>query len=237
MQLFDGLYLYEIILLVLGVAMFFVLLYFLASYLKNGKPVAGLLLFFAIPLVMIAYPSIQSFDISATEIKIQTASAQLEKDPTDKTARVALTSDVAAIANRPLSSPTVLTTLARAQLALGDTAAAQQNISKALQSAPSSAAAVKLNNRIDLENKLPALTQAVQADTNNAEAKTQLNNALTEVNSTPVVNPQALVNVAKAQSALGDNAKAQITADKALAIEPANVSALQLKKNIMAQHQ
>jgi hypothetical protein len=155
MQLFDGLYLYEIILLVLGVVMFLVLLYFLVSYLKNGKPVASLLLFFAISLVMIAYPSIQSFDISATEVKIQTVSAQLEKNPTDNTARLALTKDVAAIADRPLSDPTAITNLARAQLALGNTAAAQQNVQKALQAAPNSTAALQLKNRIELENRNP----------------------------------------------------------------------------------
>ena len=155
MQLFDGLYLYEIVLLVLGVVMFLVLLYFLASYLKTGKPVTSLLLFFAISLVMIAYPSVQSFDISATEVKIQTEAAQVEQNPNDQTARLALTKSVAAIANRPLSDPTAVTALARAQLALGDTAAAQQNVQKVLQKTPNAPAAVQLKTRIETEIKRP----------------------------------------------------------------------------------
>lgn len=238
MNVIDGLFLYEIVLLVLGALMFLVLLYSFFSAWKAGKSVVSLFPFFAISLVMIGYPSIKSIDISSTEVKIEKESAELEQNPTDNAARQSLTNDVANLASRPLKNPTVNTTLARAQLALGNTTAAQQNIEKALQASPNSAAVVQLKNRIDLESKLPALTQAVQQDSHNADAKIKLQQTITDINAKPVANPETMVNIAKAQSALGDNVQAQLNVDKALKVNPANMSAIQLKKNIaLAQHQ
>jgi tetratricopeptide (TPR) repeat protein len=238
MKVFDGLFLYEIVLLVLGALMFLVLLYSFVSGWKAGKSVVSLFPFFAISLVMIGYPSIKSIDISSAELKIEKESAELEQNPTDNATRQALSSDVATLSSRPLKDPTVNTTLARAQLALGNTTAAQQNVEKALQASPNLAVAVQLKNRIDLENKLPALTHAVQQDANNTEAKTKLQQAVTDINAKPVANPETMVNIAQAQSALGDNAKAQASVDKALKVNPENTKALQLKKNIaLAQHQ
>jgi|SRR5882724_11641286 len=232
MRLFDGLFLYEIVLLVLGVLLFLVLLWALASSLKAGKPVAKIFPFIAISVVMIAYPSIKSVNISASEVKIEKDVAEVEQNPTNVAKRDALASDIAAISSRPVSDPNVNTTLARAQLALGNTAAAQQHIDKALQASPKFAAAVQLQDRIELEKKLPALTQAVQQDANNEQAKAALQQAVTSVNSKALVNPETMVNVAKAQAALGDNTQAQINIDKALKINPTDARAIQAKKNI-----
>jgi tetratricopeptide (TPR) repeat protein len=209
-----------------------VLLWALASSLKNAKPIGKIFPFIAISVVMIGYPSIKSIDISASELKIEKDVAEVEQNPTDVAKRDALTSDIAGISSRPVSDPSVNTTLARAQLALGNTAAAQQHIEKALQASPKFTAAVQLKDRIELEQKLPELTRAVQQDANNVQAKATLQQAVTSVNSKVVANPETMVNVAKAQAALGDNTQAQINVDKALKINPTDEKAIQAKKNI-----
>jgi len=232
MKVFDGLFLYEIVLLILGVLLFLVLLWALASSLKNGKPIAKLFPFIAISVLMIGYPSVKSIDISASELKIEKDVAEVEQDPTDAAKRGVLSGDIAGISSRPVSDPQVNTTLARAQLALGNTAAAQQHIEKALQASPKFTAAVQLKDRIELENKLPELTQAVLRDANNVQAKATLQQTVAAVSNKNVVNPETMVNIAKAQAALGDNAQAQINVDKALKINPTDAKAMQVKKAI-----
>lgn len=57
-DLFDGLLLYEITLLMLGVFLFLILSIGLLYYIIKKEQIAKLLFFFFIPIVMIGYPSI-----------------------------------------------------------------------------------------------------------------------------------------------------------------------------------
>jgi hypothetical protein len=103
----------------------------------RGKAFGGLLFFFAIPIAMIGYPSIQKITFQDGVVTI------------DKTADQALTS------------------IAKAQFALGRRAEANTSLESALRKAPALPAAVELKQRIETEKAPTAKNNAK----NNAKNK------------------------------------------------------------------
>jgi hypothetical protein len=85
---------------------------------------------------MIGFPVVSSIKLMNALLEITTKTQELEKKPTDKSAREELAKAVQSVAARPLSNPQTLTTVARTQVALGDDAVALTNLDKALQKDP-----------------------------------------------------------------------------------------------------
>ncbi len=230
MKFFDGLYAYEIVLLVLGALLFMVLILAFMVLVMRGQPFSKLFAFFAVPIVMIGFPSIQSMEFFNGIIKIQKYTHDLEQDPENKTARNALAGEVTRISDRPSSDPGVATTLARAQIALGDNGAAEANVQKALRVAPQLPDALELKKRIELDRNLAALTAQAQQDPNNVAVRAELQKTVIEATRQPIASPVTLTNLAAAQVVIGDHAQAKSNVDKALKIDP-NLSAAKAVKN------
>lgn len=85
-ELFDGLLLYEITLLVLGVILFLILSIGLLYYIIKKEQIAKLLFFFFIPIVMIGYPSITQITISNDKIELTKLQNQILENPEDSVA-------------------------------------------------------------------------------------------------------------------------------------------------------
>jgi len=85
-DLFDGLLLYEITLLILGVILFLILSIGLLYYIIKKEQLAKLLFFFFIPIVMIGYPSITQITISNDKIELSKLQNQVLDDPEDSVA-------------------------------------------------------------------------------------------------------------------------------------------------------
>src|SRR5260370_33218080 len=119
MTLFDGLYLYEIVLLVCGVMLFLVLLAAFLRKVFTNQDYKGLLAFFVLPIAMIGYPSISSFEVKsgAADSEIQTTA--LQNKPQDQQAGQTLQSQVLRCESARLKCPTLRVTLARRPCALG----------------------------------------------------------------------------------------------------------------------
>lgn len=228
MKFFDGLYLYEIVLLVLGALLFLALIIAFMTLVIRGEPFAKLLLFFALPILMIGFPGIKSIEIREGLIKIELKLQYLLQNPTDSTSRISLVNELANLSSRPFSNPRSLVTIANAQIALGDNTAAETNVKKALNVSPQLPAALELKKRIELDSKLAELTTQVEKSPNDIAAKTQLAKTVNEIAPLNIVNPAAITNVARAQRILGDQVNAQANIDKALAIKPDFAPAIQL---------
>ncbi len=231
-NIFNGLYGYEEVMLVMGVVMFAVLLLGLIMAFIKGKPYGGLLMFFALPIIFVGWPGIQEIKISSSEVDIDKYSAQLQQDPTNQATRTSLLQAVSGIAGRPWSDPAVLTKLATAQLMLDDVQAAKANLSKALQSKSAPPETAALQTRIQTEELLPSLTQKVTQNPADTAAKAQLQKSVTDLTKTGVANPATLTNVASAQAALGDKEQAVSTVNRALAIKPGLAEATQLRNRL-----
>lgn len=100
MTTFGGLYWYEVVLLVLGIALFIVLLSALRSALAGGKSYAGMLPFFVISIAMMGYPSIESIQYENGIVTIQNDTSQIESNPNDTAARQQIEAQVEKLAPR-----------------------------------------------------------------------------------------------------------------------------------------
>jgi tetratricopeptide (TPR) repeat protein len=234
MSFFDGLYPYEVAMLVAGTLMFLALLFAFVFYLVKAKPLSKLLPFFVIPILMIGFPSIKSFRLQGDLIVIEKMTRQVEQNPADKSSREQLAGAVQRLSVRPLSNPKTLTAMAHAQLLLGDDTSARTTLDKALKADPNSAEARQLKKRIDLVRDLDRLIPQVEKNPADAAAKAELLKKVGEVTESSITSPETLVRVARAQAALGQKAQALSTIDKALIINPNSAEAIRLRSQIKA---
>jgi tetratricopeptide (TPR) repeat protein len=216
MRLFDGLYLYEVVMLALGVFLFVVLV--LA------------LVFFMVSIVMMGYPSIKSVQVQKDGVNIEKTARELRENPDKAEVRSKLEQQVSSIGDRPISDPTTLTHLATAQFALGHDKAAEQTVKKALKSDPKAAGARELQDRITAVQKLDSMVAEVEKNPGDTAAKSQLQQTVKEASQQPNANPTALARIAKAQQALGQSEEAAKNLQKALKIDP-NLAELKTLKD------
>jgi hypothetical protein len=101
-----------------------------------------------------------------------------------------------------------------------------------LQLAPKNPQVLSVQQRLEIDQKLAALANQVEQQPNNGQAKQQLERTLAEIAETPIASPVTIMNVARAQAALGDHVQAQTNVEKALKIEPSLAPAIQLKSKI-----
>lgn len=205
MSLFDGLYLYEIVLLICGVLLFLALLAALLRKVFTNQEYKGLLAFFALPIVMIGFPAISSVKVGEGVVEIDKQTTALLSKPQDQQTRANLQSQVSQIEARPFKNPTVLATLARAQFALGDESKAESNLNTALAAAPTLAPAVELKNKIELTKNLKAQTAAAESHPDDPKAREELRSTFTKLNQLQVANPKVIESMAKAQVVLQKN--------------------------------
>ncbi len=230
MNLFDGLYAYEVVLLILGVLLFVVALALLILQVVRGKPYGTLVAFFALPIVMIGYPSIQKITFQDGAVTIDKTTAQLQEAPTDAALRSNLETQVAKLASRPTNDPAALTSIAKAQFALGHSAEAQTNVQKALQASPTLPEALALQQRIDTDNTITNLSAQLAEHPNDA-TKEKLKDAVAKAAPLKIANPGFLAHMAIAHAALGDQAIAHSFAGEALKINP-NLAEAKLLKSL-----
>jgi len=232
MSLFDGLHLYEVALAAAGVLLFFVLLALLVRQVWMQRPYGGLLVFFALPVVMIGWPSIQKVQISSDSVSLEKNIATLQQNPKDATLRTKVEEQLKQLTARPISNTAIVTTIARAQLELGDQAASEATVDKALAVAPKAAGLLEVKNQIQLHEHLKDLTAIVETNPANATAKSELQAAVHKVAAIPTANPEFVNSAAAAELAIGHTSEAVALNSKALAIDPASTKAKQLRQRI-----
>jgi len=233
MKLLDGLYLYELVMLVLGVVLFLVVIYLLIYQVKHGGKVVTLVFFFTISIVMMGYPSIKSIQVQQDGITIEKTAQDLQSDPTNSKARGELEQEVKKIQDRPITDPTTLTRIATAQLALGDDKEAEQNAQKALQRDPNASGAREVQQRIIAVRNLDLVTSEAQKHPDDPNIKAQLEQTVNQVVRQPSANPLALAKIAKAQVILGQHDKAAENVNKALQIDPNLTEAKKIQTTIL----
>jgi len=218
--------------LVAGTLLFVVTLLLLIILAMKGKEIGKLFLFFALSIVMIGFPAYKTIEISKDGVKLEKDTQLLLSNPTDKALRESISNEVAKLSARPYQDPKMLTSIARAQIALGDNDVAEQNINKALQMAPRNAEAINLQKRLELDRNLEGLVTRVEQNPSDVAAKGQLSQVVSEASKMQIASPVTIVNLARAHAALGNQAQAIEHADKALRINPNLAPAINLKKRL-----
>jgi hypothetical protein len=195
MNFFNGLYNFEIVLLILGVLLFLIAL---VKFMKNPSPV--LVAFFLISIAMIGYPSVQSIAYQNGVVTINKQVHDLEADPTNEALRSSLQQNVALVEQRPTTDPVINVALATAHFALGNEAQAKTTLQQALRKNPALPAAKDLNNKIALSDRVQALTAHVEAAPADTAAKTELEQTVSQISKVRTANPTTLRAVTRAQA-------------------------------------
>jgi tetratricopeptide (TPR) repeat protein len=233
MNVFDGLYLYEIVLLTLGVVLFLVLVAALLILLIKRRSFSKLLPFFGIPVLMIGFPGIRSVSFQNGVATITTVTPELQKNPTNTELRQTLEKAVKETSSRPANDPNTIVKIAAAQFALGDHQAAEARLDTALQKAPQLPAAATLQKKIELNRNLTRLTAQVEQHPQNQAAKAKLQEVVAEGSTLAISSPVLIANLARAEAAVGNNKRALALADQALKIQPNLSTAAALKERIV----
>jgi len=219
-KLTDGLYGYEIAMLVLGSVMFVVLLFGLAARMRKGGSVVSLLPFFVLAIAMIGYPSVQSITIGKDLVTMQKATHELTTSPTNLELRQSVKATLQKLQSRPIGNPSSLAVVATAQYALGDDSAAKQNLQKALDANPNIPAAKALQQKISIVDAVTNLTNRVQLNPGDTQARTALQATVSDAGRLSIANPNAMTEIARGQAAIGDYSHAIANADNAAHIDP-----------------
>src|SRR6266852_6736334 len=103
--MFDGFYLFEWVLMVLGVILFVVLVIAFFYKLLHNRSVGVLLGFFMVPIAMIGYPSLQSIQINDGKVSLEKKTEAVLSNPADTTARKELQQQVEKLGGRRFSDP------------------------------------------------------------------------------------------------------------------------------------
>lgn len=149
-DLLDGLLLYEITLLILGVILFLILSIGLLYYIIKKEQIAKLLFFFFIPIVMIGYPSITQITISNDKIELTKLQNQVLDDPEDSVA-VQKMEQLTEKLEKRASTPEDLVQVGTSNLLLGNNEKAAELADKALAKDNTSAAATDIKKLATLQ--------------------------------------------------------------------------------------
>lgn len=237
MNFFDGLYGYEVLLLILGALFFIVLVGAFVILIVQKRPYGKLGMFFAIPVFMIGFPSIKSIQYKDGVLSVDKLTHELQQNPTDTEKREQLRRKVADVGNRPAADPAAIVSIANAQFALGNHKAAEANLQKAIEKAPDLPMVVELKKKFDLEQALTKLTAQVEQHPADPAVKQELKQKVEETSKLPVASPQLLTTLARAQQLTGNHTEAVKLADTALKIDPHLVQAQKVKATATAAHQ
>ena len=167
MNVFDGLHLYEIVLLVLGVILFLVLLVALIIFLIQGRSIKSLLLFFVVSVLMIGFPSVTKFKFDKDGVEIDKLALTVARNPEDASAKAKLQTLVSEIKPRAADTAEGLVKIARAEAVLGTPSKAVDTLSQALSRNPKLETAKDLKSRLSTlpsTNEPSAARRAVEAN-------------------------------------------------------------------------
>ncbi len=198
----DGMYIYEIVLLIGGAILFLAAVIVLLRQVFTNHSYKGLMPLFLIAVLMMGFPAVSAVKFGKDLLEIDKQTHQLQEHPDDQATRAALSSNIKALGGRPIKDPQTITTLAQAQFALGEDQQAKEKVDQALAASPSLTPAKDLKAKIEVVDKLNTLTAAAQKEPDNTQVKQDLQNTLVQANQLKLANPKALDTIKKAGTIL-----------------------------------
>jgi len=212
-NLFDGLFLYEIILMLLGSILFGVVIFLMV---RNKELNKNHLMGIGLAIVMIAFPSIKSFSISDGIINIERDLEELKSKPNDIELEKLLEHDLGTIGDRPISNAESLTTLSEANLELGKKEKASTLAKEALIKSPQNLQAAEVINVIEVDKKIEIL-KSNPTDTN---AINELETEIKKLKEIPTNSGRRTSQIALGYQALGNEVMAKAYVDSTKMYQP-----------------
>lgn len=237
---------YEEVLTIMGIVFFLVLLFLLIWNVIKQRSVTLLLPFFLVPVIMVAFPTLQSVKVGDIVINVKELTKKVQDDPSDTAAVQELKENLAQLKDneRLFQNDNALLAVANAQIALGRYDSASLYLHKAERINPESEAVfatkndlneklkvrenfsnkiIELNTRIDHLKQVPQDTQTVY----------QIAKALSEIQMPTYLNPNEMTALAKSYAIIGDRQQSlQILGKLEAAGQPSDINVNNLKDSI-----
>jgi tetratricopeptide (TPR) repeat protein len=244
----QGLYLYEIILMITGGILFLALVFALIWNVVKGKNIVSLLPFFFLPIVMIGWTAIKSVSYDNGKIDIEKTANELIKNPADTALQKKLEKSVAAFdTTRATNDPVALNNISKAYYALGKYDDASVYNQKALSINPGLPQAINLKAGIEKQAAIKTnFRQSIQELSNSVAAADTGKAALTPAAAQKIVgilqtikhpvytDEKSSLVIAKALALINKKEQSMQVVNKALEANPQSQESLQLKNNIEA---
>ena len=225
----------EIIFLCLGILLFVVLLVLLIIFAVQKREIKPLLFFFILPVLMIGWPTISSFSVSAEGIEFTRQGIQeAAVDPEKKDQLIKITDSLNKITITDLDS---LKLLAQANAVLGDTVKAARNVEDALEKNPSDHETRHLKEIYFTPNVvIQKGIEDLKADPGNEQAKTELKTLLTKEEEKTDGQKTDPIKMAAAHLVLQDTARTAAYLEKAVREKPALQNVKNAKEVMMNRY-
>lgn len=217
MNLFDGLFIYEIILMLLGSILFLVVIFLIVKSKEINK---NHLMGIGFSIVMIAFPSIKSFSIQDGIINIEKNLEELKDNPEDPATKKALELEVGSIGDRPVNNTERLTTLSEANLELGKTEKAETLAKEVLNKAPQNVQAAEVVNVIEVEKTL----EEIKSNPQNKKARKRLQSEINKLKKIKTQSGRRTSHIAAGYEALGDEVMVKTYIDSTRIYQPKHPS-------------
>jgi tetratricopeptide (TPR) repeat protein len=244
----QGLYLYEIILMITGGILFLALVFALIWNVVKGKNIVSLLPFFFLPILMIGWTAIKSVSYDNGKIDIEKTANELIKNPADTALQKKLEKSVAAFdTTRATNDPVALNNISKAYYALGKYDDASVYNQKALSINPGLPQAINLKAGIEKQAAIKTnFRQSIQELSNSVAAADTGKAALTPAAAQKIVgilqtikhpvytDEKSSLVIAKALALINKKEQSMQVVNKALEANPQSQESLQLKNNIEA---
>lgn len=222
MNLLDGILLYELIMMILGAVLalagIFVLIY---GVLKKETNVPLLVTIFLVAIIMMGFPAIKTIEFQEGVLKIEKEAKKLEVNPRDTIAQQALLQALHDVApQRAEQSSAALSTVAKAQEALGNYETAAQTASQAAKLDPTSQKAQEtvkstkqkadIKKRVDIKTRqLNDAIERISKNPNNPKLQDSIAMMVRQIKSEPIrVDDKTILVVARGAAVLGAHEEA-----------------------------
>lgn len=222
MNLFDGILLYELIMMILGAVLasagIFVLIY---GVLKKETNVPLLVTIFLVAIIMIGFPAIKTIEFQEGVLRIEKESKKLEANPRDTVAQKALLQALHEVApQRAEQSSAALSTVAKAQEALGNYETAEKTAEQAAKLDPSSQKAQEtvqstkrkadIKKRVDVKTRqLNDAIERISKNPNNPKLQDSIATMVRQIKGESIrVDDKTILTVARGAAVLGAHEEA-----------------------------
>jgi len=146
--MFEGLYSYEKVLMVLGIVLFALLAGALVVFIVQKRRLGPLYPFFLLPLVMIGFPAFQKISYENGKLSMEKYVRQVADNPKDEQARVNLQASIGKIEPRAAADPKAGLMVARAFQSLNEPQRALAQVDSVLRVNPRMPQALQLRTTL-----------------------------------------------------------------------------------------
>lgn len=240
----ESLLLYELVLLITGSVFFLALVFVLIFYVVKNKPIKNVFSFFIFPIIMMGFPSFQSFKFENGKIEIQKKIVEVRNNPTDETSRKELEKAIAAINPLRIKKDAEASTyVAEAQLELGNIPESEKAIQNALVLEKNDPKVKAVKNSIEKEktkileyknniDKLKEIETKVSGGSITQQEKNKITEILTKTEVPKYTDEKSQLVIAKSLNQIGDKESSSKVIENVLATNPASREAIAVKKDI-----